>query len=103
MCLAIPVQVVELRPNDMAICDVGGIRKEISMALVDDVAVGDWVIAHVGYAINKLDPEEADCFALLGSIRFDQGQWEEALAEVERGLSWRSSGEARITRRAISR
>lgn len=60
MCLAIPVQVVELRPNDMAICDVGGIRKEISMALVDDVAVGDFVIAHVGYAINKLDPDEAE-------------------------------------------
>jgi hydrogenase expression/formation protein HypC len=60
MCLAIPVQVVELRPNDMAFCDVGGIRKEISLALVDEVAVGDFVIAHVGYAINKLDPEEAE-------------------------------------------
>ena len=60
MCLAIPVQVVELRPDDIAVCDVGGIRKEISLALVDEVGIGDYVIAHVGYAINKLDAAEAE-------------------------------------------
>ena len=60
MCLAIPVRIVELAANEMALADVGGIRKEISLALVDDVKVGDYVIAHVGYAINRLDPEEAE-------------------------------------------
>lgn len=60
MCLAIPVKIVELLDNDLAVSDVGGIRKEISLALVDDVKVGDYVIAHVGYAINRLDAEEAD-------------------------------------------
>ncbi len=60
MCLAIPVKIVELAANEMALADVGGIRKEISLALVDDVKVGDYVIAHVGYAINRLDPEEAE-------------------------------------------
>jgi hydrogenase expression/formation protein HypC len=60
MCLAIPVQIVELLENDMAVSEVGGIRKEISLALVDDVAVGDYVIAHVGFAINKLDAAEAE-------------------------------------------
>jgi hydrogenase expression/formation protein HypC len=60
MCLAIPVKIVELAENDMALADVGGIRKEISLALVDDVRVGDYVILHVGYAINRLDPEEAE-------------------------------------------
>lgn len=60
MCLAIPVKIVELAENDMALADVGGIRKEISLALVDDVKVGDYVILHVGYAINRLDPEEAE-------------------------------------------
>ena len=59
MCLAIPAQVVELRDADQAVVDLAGVRKEISLALVEDVAVGDYVIVHVGYALNKLDPEEA--------------------------------------------
>ncbi len=70
MCLAIPVKVVEMRDGDQAMVDVGGVRKEISLALVDGIAVGDYVILHVGYAIQKLDPEEAEktlaLFAELG-------------------------------------
>ena len=60
MCLAIPVRVVELLPEDMARVDVGGVRKEISLALVEGIGPGDYVILHVGYAIQKLDPEEAE-------------------------------------------
>ncbi len=63
MCLAIPVRVVELLGEGEAtdaIVDLGGIRKQISLALVDDVAVGDYVILHVGYALSKLDPDEAE-------------------------------------------
>ena len=60
MCLALPAQVVELRPDDMAVVDLAGVKKEISLALVDEVKQGDYVIVHVGYALNKLDPEEAD-------------------------------------------
>ena len=60
MCLAIPAQVVELRPDDNALVDLAGVKKEISLALLDGVAVGDYVIVHVGYALNKLDPEEAE-------------------------------------------
>jgi len=60
MCLAIPVKVVELLDGDQAMVDVGGVRKEISLALVDGIAVGDYVILHVGYAIQKLDPDEAE-------------------------------------------
>lgn len=70
MCLAIPVKVVELLDGDQAVVDVGGVRKEISLALVDGIAVGDYVILHVGYAIQKLDSEEAEktlaLFAELG-------------------------------------
>jgi hydrogenase expression/formation protein HypC len=72
MCLAIPAQVVELRDGDNAMVDLAGVRKEISLSLVDDVAVGDYVIVHVGYALNKLDPEEAAktlaLFAELGQM-----------------------------------
>jgi hydrogenase expression/formation protein HypC len=60
MCLAIPVRVVELLGEEAAIVDLGGIRKQISLALVDDVAVGDYVILHVGYALSRLDPAEAE-------------------------------------------
>ena len=60
MCLAIPVRVVELLADDNAIVDLDGIRKQISLALVDGVQVGDYVILHVGYALAKLDPEEAE-------------------------------------------
>jgi hydrogenase expression/formation protein HypC len=74
MCLAIPAQVVELRPDDNALVDLAGVKKEISLALVEGVAVGDYVIVHVGYALNKLDPEEAaktlKLFAEMGELAF---------------------------------
>lgn len=60
MCLAIPARVEQRLDNDMAIVEMGGVRKEISLALVDGVEEGDYVIVHVGYALNRLDPEEAE-------------------------------------------
>jgi hydrogenase expression/formation protein HypC len=60
MCLAIPARVVEINEIDQAIVDLGGVRKDVSLALVEDVQVGDYVIVHVGYALTRLDPEEAE-------------------------------------------
>lgn len=60
MCLAIPVRVEEILGAETAIADIGGVRKEINIALISDLAVGDYVIMHVGYALNKIDPEEAE-------------------------------------------
>lgn len=60
MCLAIPACVEELIDDDSAIVNLGGVRKEISLALVEDVMLGDYVIVHVGYAIQKLDQTEAE-------------------------------------------
>jgi len=60
MCLAIPAKVVELRDGDQAVIDLAGVRKEISLALVDDVWPGDYVIVHVGYALQKVDSGEAE-------------------------------------------
>ena len=74
MCLAIPVKVVELLDDDQATVDVGGVRKEISLALVDGIAVGDYVILHVGYAIQKLDAEEAEkTLALFAELSENMG------------------------------
>ncbi|MDP3483487.1 MAG: HypC/HybG/HupF family hydrogenase formation chaperone [Sulfuricella sp.] len=69
MCLAIPARVAELLENDGAVVELGGVRKEISLALVDGVEVGDYVIVHVGYALNRLDPDEAEkTLALFAEI-----------------------------------
>jgi hydrogenase expression/formation protein HypC len=59
MCLAIPVQVTELLDGDMARVTLDGVGKIISLALVENVRPGDYVILHVGYALSRLDPEEA--------------------------------------------
>jgi hydrogenase expression/formation protein HypC len=72
MCLAIPALVVEIRENDLAVVDLGGVRKEISLALVDGVRVGDYVIVHVGYALSRLDAAEAEktleLFEAMGAL-----------------------------------
>jgi hydrogenase expression/formation protein HypC len=69
MCLAIPVRVVELLPDDMAKVSLDGVVKTISTALVEEVAVGDYVVLHVGYALAKIDPEEAErTLALLAQV-----------------------------------
>lgn len=59
MCLAIPVRIEELVAVDGALVNLGGVRKAISLSLVDDVGVGDYVIVHAGYALQKLDEDEA--------------------------------------------
>ncbi len=60
MCLAVPAQVEALLPGDRARVSVGGIRKDISVALLDDIAPGEFVILHVGYALGKIDEDEAE-------------------------------------------
>lgn len=73
MCLAIPVQIVQVLPDLQAIIDLGGVRKQISTALIDSVAIGDYVILHVGYAIGKLDPDEAQrTLAMFGELAVSQ-------------------------------
>ncbi len=60
MCLAIPGKVVEIdTETDMAVVSVGNVKKAVSTALVEDVALGDFLLIHVGYALNKISPEEA--------------------------------------------
>jgi hydrogenase expression/formation protein HypC len=68
MCLAIPAQVVEVDAvADTATVSLGEVRKTVSLALVEDVAPGDFVLIHVGYALNKVSEEEAErTLALMG-------------------------------------
>jgi len=63
MCLGIPGQIVEFLDdvNDIAKVDVSGVKRNINVALVrpDGIALGDWVLIHVGFAMSKLDEREA--------------------------------------------
>ncbi|MHB8252866.1 MAG: HypC/HybG/HupF family hydrogenase formation chaperone [Acidiferrobacter sp.] len=59
MCLALPMRVERLMTDELAVVELDGVRKTISLALVDDVKEGDYVIVHVGYALTRLDPDEA--------------------------------------------
>ncbi len=77
MCLAVPGQVVAIdRDTATATIALGEVKKEVSLALVEDVAVDDFVLIHVGYALNKISPEEAErTLALFAEAGLDpEGQ-----------------------------
>lgn len=71
MCLALPARVIDIDATGHGHVDLAGVRKHISMALLDEVKPGDYVIVHVGYALTKLDPQEAKAtlalFAEMGA------------------------------------
>jgi len=58
MCIAVPSKVVKISDN-MATIDVDGVQREASLLLLEDVRVGDYVIVHAGFAINKINEEHA--------------------------------------------
>ena len=69
MCLAIPALVVSKPGPLRAVVELEGVRKEVSLALVDGVDVGDYVIIHVGFALQKLDEAEArQTLAMIASL-----------------------------------
>jgi len=59
MCLAVPGRVTEVRADDTALVDFSGVAKSVSLALVEDIGVDDYVLVHVGYALQKIDEDEA--------------------------------------------
>ncbi len=63
MCLAIPAKIIHI-DNDMGLVDMEGTRKHVSLLLQEDARVGDYVIVHAGFAIHRIDEEEA-----LASLR----------------------------------
>ena len=84
MCLALPARVVAIDDNtDMATVALGEVKREVSLALVEDVKLNDFVLIHVGYALNKVSEEEAEktlaLFAEAGLLD------EEIIADVEAG------------------
>lgn len=58
MCLGVPMRVMQIE-GETARCEIDGVSREASLMMVDDVAVGDFVLIHAGFAIEKLDEEDA--------------------------------------------
>ena len=60
MCLALPARVIEVdQDGQTALVELDGIRKRVSLVLIEEVAVDDFLLIHVGYALNKLSEDEA--------------------------------------------
>jgi len=58
MCLAVPMQVKSIA-NEMAVCEIDGVKREACLMMIDGVQVGDYVLIHAGFAIERIDEDEA--------------------------------------------
>jgi hydrogenase expression/formation protein HypC len=83
MCLAIPGQVIELvdEQHRLARVDVAGVLRNVNIGLLDDAGPGDWVLIHVGFALSKVDEEEAQ--ATLGLLRRMGEAFEQELEDLK--------------------
>jgi hydrogenase expression/formation protein HypC len=59
MCLAIPSRVIAIAENRMATIDIAGVRRSVALDLLPDTRIGDYIIVHAGFAIQRLDEDEA--------------------------------------------
>lgn len=89
MCLAIPGKVEEIATEDglrVGLVNFGGVRKKVCLEYVPDLAVGDYTIVHVGFALSKIDEETAlktlEDFREMGALEAELGSEEEAFARA---------------------
>ena len=73
MCLGVPGQILEVTPNELGVpsgrVSFGGVVREVCLAYTPEAQVGDWVVVHVGFAITRIDEEEAQkVFATLREL-----------------------------------
>ncbi len=83
MCLAIPGQLIEFvdEDNRLAKVDVAGVVRTVNVGLLDDPATGDWVLIHVGFALSKVDEDEAQ--ATLGLLQRMGEAFEQELEDLK--------------------
>ena len=86
MCLAIPGRVVEIADegNQLAKVDVSGVLRNVNVGLLDDVGPDDWVLIHVGFALSKVDEDEAQ--ATLRLLQQMGDAYEQELEELKGSL-----------------
>jgi len=59
MCLAVPMKIIEMQADGLAVAELSGSQTHVDLSLVNNVAIGDYVIVHAGFAIEKLNEEQA--------------------------------------------
>jgi hydrogenase expression/formation protein HypC len=85
MCLAIPGKIIEIvdEANHIAKVDVGGVKRNVNIGMLDGARVGDYVLIHVGFAMSKIDEEEAEetlrLLQELGSYEAEVDQFKSSL------------------------
>ena len=86
MCLAIPGQIVEYvdDANRLATVELVGVRRTVNVGLLDDAAPGDWVLVHVGFALSRIDEEEAA--ATLSLLQQMGAEYEQELHELQESV-----------------
>jgi len=72
MCLGVPMQVKTIVDN-LAVCEIDGVQREASLMMLDEVQVGDFVLIHAGFAIEKIDATEAQLTLDALRAALDQG------------------------------
>ncbi len=97
MCLGIPGRIIEIvhAENKLAIVDVAGVKRQINIACVVDEehsvesCVGDWVLVHVGFAMNRINEEEAaktlDLLREMGEVQDELRAMQNSEEEMEKG------------------
>ncbi|WP_319580884.1 HypC/HybG/HupF family hydrogenase formation chaperone [uncultured Methanospirillum sp.] len=77
MCIAVPAEIIEIKEGNVAVVDFGNLKQEIRVDLID-ANIGDFVLVHVGFAIQKIDRDEAletrelfkQCYEAIGEEAF---------------------------------
>jgi len=76
MCLAVPMQVKSIR-EDLAVCELDGVQREASLMMINGVQVGDYVLIHAGFAIERIDEAEARLTLDVLRAALDEGLFPE--------------------------
>jgi len=72
MCLGVPMKVISIE-NDIATCEIDGVEREASLMMVEGIGVGDYVLIHAGFAIERLDEDDAQETLTALRTALDQG------------------------------
>lgn len=86
MCLAIPGKIVEIvdAENQLAKVEVGGVRRNVNIGMLDDTKIGDYVLVHVGFAMSKVDEKEAEeTLRLLEELGSYESEFEQFKTTME--------------------
>lgn len=86
MCLAIPGKIVEIvdEENHIAKVEVGGVRRSVNIGMLDDISIGDYVLVHVGFAMSKIDEQQAE--ETLRTLQ-ELGSYQEEFAQFQSSIN----------------